>query len=162
MRDNKHYQAYAQKMKAQGQSYSQAGYEDMRKAYRKERTIREDQDPEFKEAFKKLNIERLFAEFTARPKRSTVNEMAEEFMQMDVEKKMSRRDKARKKFIHNFKMKQARQTGMKNMIIAEREKFLDFEEQVQYQSDKPLKDLEYQELVEVLDRDVKLLDQMSG
>ena len=35
--------------------------------------------------------------------RSTVNEMAEDFMQMEHERKMSKRDKARKAFVYNFK-----------------------------------------------------------
>jgi hypothetical protein len=42
--------------------------------------VREDQDPEIQAAFKKLNIDKLFMEFNARPMRSTVNEMAEDFM----------------------------------------------------------------------------------
>ena len=35
-------------------------YENMKRAARQERVVREDQDPEIQEAFKKLNIERLF------------------------------------------------------------------------------------------------------
>ena len=46
MRDNKKYQAYAQKMRMQGQSYSHEDYEQMKRSTRKERTIREEQDPE--------------------------------------------------------------------------------------------------------------------
>jgi hypothetical protein len=42
-------------------------------------------------------------EFNARPIRSSVNEMAEDFLQMEHERKMSKRDKARKAFIANFK-----------------------------------------------------------
>jgi hypothetical protein len=80
-------------------------YEKMKRATQKERVVREDQDPAIKEAFEKLNIERLFMEFQGRPLRSTVNEMAEDFMAMDHEKKMSKRDRARAKFVKEFKRK---------------------------------------------------------
>ena len=45
-----------------------------------------------------------------------------------TEKKMSRRDKARRDFIRNFKLKQLSKKSLKNTIIAERERFLDFQE----------------------------------
>ena len=51
--------------------------------------------------------------------------MAEDYMQMAHEKKMSRRDKARRQFIKNFKLKQAQKKSLKNTLITEREKFLD-------------------------------------
>ena len=53
-------------------------------------------------------------EFNARPTRSTVNEMAEDYMQMEHEKKMSKRDKARKKFVDGFKLKQAKKASLRN------------------------------------------------
>ena len=56
--------------------------------------------------------------------------MAENFMAMDMEKRMTSRDKARRDFIRNFKKKQAIKRSAKNTIIAEREKFLDFREQI--------------------------------
>ena len=93
----------AQKMRMQGQEFDYAKYEEMKQESQRERVIREEQDPEIKEAFQKLNIDRLFAEFTNRPIRSSVNDMAEGFMEMEHEKKMTARDKARKKFIANFK-----------------------------------------------------------
>lgn len=60
MRDNKEFQAMAQKMRQRGQSFTHEMYENMKRAARQERVVREDQDPEIQEAFKKLNIERLF------------------------------------------------------------------------------------------------------
>ena len=51
-----------------------------------------------------MNIERMFNEFQERPIRSGVSEMAEEYMQMEHEKRMTRRDKARKKFAAKFKL----------------------------------------------------------
>ena len=43
------------------------------------------------------------------------------------------------------------------MAITEREKYLDIQEQIKYQTDKPLKDMKYLELVEVLNRDMAAL-----
>ena len=104
MRDNNEYKAYAQKMKMQGQTdFNEEMYYNMKKTQQQERVVREDQDPEIQAAFQKLNIDKLFMEFTARPIRSSVNEMAEDFLQMEHERKMSKRDKARKIFIANFK-----------------------------------------------------------
>ena len=80
--------------------------------------------------------------------------MAEEYMQMDVERRMSRRDKARRKFTRAHRVQQAKKANLRNIITAAREDFLDKQEQVQYQSEKPLKEMEYPELVEVLNRDL--------
>ena len=52
--------------------------------------------------------------------------MAENYMSMEHEKRMSSRDKARRDFVRNFKRTQAIKGSVKNTIIAEREKFLDF------------------------------------
>lgn len=60
--------------------------------------------------------------------RQTPDELAEDFLQTATEKKMSRRDKARRDFIRNFKLKQLSKKSLKNTIIAERERFLDFQE----------------------------------
>jgi len=81
---------------------------------------------------------------------------------MDFEKKMSRRDKARVKFIRAHKIKQAKKANLKNIITTAREEFLDREEQIQYQTDKPLKEMQYPELVEVLNKDLQALDYLSG
>ena len=48
------------------------------------------------------------------------------------------------------------------MIITERERFLDIEEQIHYQSAKPLKEMKYLELMEVLDRDTEARKFLSG
>ena len=114
------------------------------------------------EAWAKMNVDKLFSEFTSRPIRSSVNDMAENYMAMDMEKRMTSRDKARRDFIRNFKKKQAIKRSTKNTIIAEREKFLDFREQIQYQTDKPLKAMKYEELVETLNKDLSALEQLSG
>ena len=82
-----------------GSEFTEDMFYKMKKTQQKERVVREDQDPEIQAAFKKLNIDKLFMEFNARPMRSSVNEMAEDFMQMEHERKMSRRDKARKAYI---------------------------------------------------------------
>ena len=68
----------------------------MKRRVQKERAVREDQDPEILAAWNKLNVEKMFAEFTSRPIRSTVNEMAENYMAMEHEKLMSKREKARR------------------------------------------------------------------
>ena len=47
MRDNKDYQAMAQKMRNQGQEFTHEMYEKMKRATQKERVVREEQDPEF-------------------------------------------------------------------------------------------------------------------
>ena len=57
-----------------------------------------------------------------------MTEMADEFMQMDHEKRMTKRDKARAKFVKEFKRKQLIKKNLKNTLTAERERFLDFEE----------------------------------
>lgn len=40
----------------------------------------------------------------------------------------------------------------------EREKWLDIQEQLKYQSAKPLKDMKYMELVDVLNKDLEALE----
>ena len=47
-------------------------------------------------------------------------------------------------------------------MIAEREKFLDMEEQIEMQSAKPLKQMKYDELLETLNKDVNTLQPMDG
>ena len=49
-------------------------------------------------------MERLFDEFQERPVRTGVSEMADDFMRMEHEKRMSRRERARKKFASKFKL----------------------------------------------------------
>ena len=50
------------------------------KGSQKAEKVRDYQDPEFEEAFKKLNTQRLFNQFMARPMRTSPEEMAEELM----------------------------------------------------------------------------------
>ena len=50
----------------------------------------------------------------------------------------------------------------KNTFIAERERFLDMQEQIKYETSKSLKDMHYEELLEVLNKDLPALEQMSG
>lgn len=133
-------------------------YEEMKKASQAERAIREEQDPTFKQAFDKLNIDRLFQEFSARPLRSNPDELGEDLMQMQHEKKMSRRDKARSAFVREFRKKQEIKANLHNTLTMEREKWLDIQEQLKYQSAKPLKDMKYMELVDVLNKDLEALE----
>lgn len=128
MRDSKEFKAAAQQARMKGQEFTYEMWTDLKRKAKKERTIREEQDPDIQAAFRKLNMDRLFQEFTQRPTRSSVTEMAEDFMQMEHEKKMSKREKSRKKFISEFKRQQAIKKNLKNTLIAERERFLDMEE----------------------------------
>ena len=48
------------------------------------------------------------------------------------------------------------------MIITERERYLDIHEQIRYNTDKPIKDMKYLELVEVLNKEMKHLEFLSG
>lgn len=126
MRDSKEYQAMAQKAKMQGMEFNYQTYQNMKRTALKERVVREDQDPEIQQAWEKMNVDKLFSEFTSRPIRSSVNDMAENYMAMAHEKRMSARDKARRDFVRNFKKQQAIKRSAKNTFIAEREKYLDF------------------------------------
>ena len=79
-----------------------------------------------------MNVELLYQQFQSRPIRSSVNEMAEDFMAMKHEKMMSKREKSRRDFVRNFKKKQAIKKSLKNTIIAERERYLDMQEQIEF------------------------------
>jgi len=48
--------------------------------HRRKRTVREEQDPEIEEAFKKLNLDKLFGEFDARPMRNKPEDLNEHLM----------------------------------------------------------------------------------
>jgi hypothetical protein len=80
MRDSSEFSSFAQKQRMNGQGYTHAMYEEMKKAKQKERVVREDQDPDILREFQKINIDRLFAEFNARPMRQSPGEMGEDFM----------------------------------------------------------------------------------
>ena len=45
-------------------------YEEMKRKSQQEKTVRDKVDPEFEEAFRKLNLNRLFQEFIATPIRN--------------------------------------------------------------------------------------------
>jgi polyhydroxyalkanoate synthesis regulator phasin len=58
------------KMKEEGKDFSHEMYEEMKKNSGTEKTVRDKIDPEFEEAFRKLNINKLYNEFLARPIRN--------------------------------------------------------------------------------------------
>jgi len=118
-------------------------YEEMKKRAAQEKTVRETVDPEFEAAFKKLNLNRLFAEFNARPMRSQPEELHENVMIPVARQKMNKRDLARMKFVQEHRRRQHINKNFKNKLIMEREKFLDIEE-----GTAQMKRMTYKELVE--------------
>ena len=94
--------------------------------------------------------------------RSSPEEMHEEFMLVSHERMMTKRDRARIQFIKEFRLKQIKKSNLRNIVTAERERFLDMQEQIRYQSAKPIKDMKYLELVEVLNRDLEAAKMLSG
>ena len=73
-------------------------------------------------------MDRLFHEFNKRPMRQTPDELAENLMPMEHERRMTKRDKARRAFVNDFNRKQKQKRGVKNIAEAERERFLDMRE----------------------------------
>lgn len=92
--------------------------------------------------------------------------MAEDYLQMEQERNMSKRDKARAKFIREFKQRQFEQKSLKNQVLMEREHYLDFREQIDnfghLKASKLMRNMKYDELVETLNRDTKALEHLSG
>ena len=78
--------------------------------------------------------------------------MYEVYGAMDHEKKMSRRDRARAAFVKDFKRKQLIKSSLKNTVIAERERIMDIQETIKYQTNKSLKEMHYDELLETLNK----------
>jgi hypothetical protein len=78
--------------------------------------------------------------------------MYEVYGAMDHEKKMSRRDRARADFVRNFKIKQLKKSTLKNQVIAERERIMDIQETIKYQTRKSIKEMHYDELLETLNK----------
>ena len=78
--------------------------------------------------------------------------MYEVYGAMDHEKKMSRRDRARADFVRNFKIKQLKKSTPKNQVIAERERIMDIQETIKYQTRKSIKEMHYDELLETLNK----------
>lgn len=89
--------------------------------------------------------------------------MYETYGAMEHEKKMSRRDRARAAFVRDFKRKQLIKSSLKNTVTAERERILDIQESIRYETRKSLKEMHYDELLETLNKvDKKALEQLSG
>ena len=59
----------------------------------------------------------------ARPMRSNPEELAEELMQSELKKKMSRRDIARKQFIDNFRRRQMEKGSLKAKVSVEMNRY---------------------------------------
>ena len=74
--------------------------------------MRDVQDPEFEAEFQKMNTEKLFGQFMARPIQTDPDEMNEKIMQPYWMRKMSKRDLAKARFIADFRKKQ----NVKNSI----------------------------------------------
>ena len=75
---------------------------------------------------------------------------------------MSKRDKARAQFVRNYNKKMAIKYSVRNTLTMERERFLDIQESLRYETDKPLADLKYMELLEVLNKDMEALHLLTG
>ena len=57
--------------------------------------------------------------------------MAEDFMATHMEKAMSKKDRARTKFMKKHKREQMIKRSLRGTITAERERFLDIKEQIE-------------------------------
>lgn len=114
-------------MKQQGKGdFSHEMYEDMKSKAQQEKTVRDKIDPEFDEAFRKLNLNRLYEEFLARPMRNQPDELHDQIMQPLHLTKMSKRDIARGKFARDHRLRMKSNKTFKNRIIQERERIMDF------------------------------------
>ncbi len=67
MKSSKDFADFEQRHKQSGEDFSHAMYEDMKNKSQKSKTIRDEIDPEIEEAFKKLNLNKMYNEFMARP-----------------------------------------------------------------------------------------------
>jgi RecA-family ATPase len=101
-------------MRAEGKEWSHEMYEEMKRQASKEKTIRDQVDPEFEAAFRKLNLNRLFEEFNARPMRSQPEELHENLMVPVSRLKMSKRDLARARFVQNHRRNLEIKKSLKN------------------------------------------------
>jgi flagellar biosynthesis chaperone FliJ len=93
----------------------------------------------------------------AAPLRSKPEDLSEELMKPEWEKKMSRRDKARQDFVRNFRRRQKINSKYRNIVTVELEKLRDIEEQVGAGVMRKKK-MSYRELVDELNKDVKHLE----
>lgn len=71
----------------------------------------------------------MFNQFMARPMRTRPEDMAEDLMKPTQQKKMSRRDEARARFIINFRNQQKIKNSFRNTVTVNLEKLKDIEEQ---------------------------------
>lgn len=108
--------------------FSHEMYQDMKQKAQKSKTIREEIDPEIEEAFKKLNMNKMYREFMARPMFSSPEELHEQVMQPAILTKMSKRDKARMKFVADHRKNRMIQSSFKNRAIVIAETLQDIDE----------------------------------
>lgn len=112
-------------MREEGKDFSHEMYEEMKKQAQKEKTVRETVDPEFEVAFRKLNLNRLFNEFNARPMRSNPEELHDNIMVPLARQKMNKKDLLRIKFTQQHKLKREGNRTLRNQFTVEMEKMMD-------------------------------------
>ncbi|TNV86325.1 hypothetical protein FGO68_gene2055 [Halteria grandinella] len=156
MKNSKDYQDYEHRMRQEGRDFSHEMYEEMKKQAQKEKTVRETVDPEFEAAFRKLNLNRLFNEFNARPMRSNPEELHDNIMVPVARQKMNKKDLLRLRFVQQHRLKREGQRTLRNQITVEIEKMRDFQEGI-----TATKKMTYAELVEDLNKDLKAIEQME-
>eukprot|EP00347_Sterkiella_histriomuscorum_P009334 403341609 len=156
MKTTEDYKQYEKRYNNMGQEFSNEMYEEMKKNAQSQKTVRDTIDPEFEEAFKKLNLNRLFKEFQARPLRSSPDELHENFMQPVQMQKMSKRDKARQKFVREHRDKMLIKRSVSNSIIEQMEFIKDVEEGSHIH-----RNMNYKQLVEEMNKDLKALEQQE-
>jgi curved DNA-binding protein CbpA len=152
-RSSRDFQDFERRMKQEGKDPSHEAYEKMKAS---QKTVRETVDPEFEAAFRKLNLNRLFNEFNARPLMSQPEELHQNIMQPVSRLKMSKRDLARARFVQQHNRKRQIIGSFKNTIIVESEKLKDVQEGV-----ANLKKMTYKEMVEDINKDLRALEQIE-
>lgn len=120
------------------------------------RTVRETVDPEFEAAFRKLNLNRLFSEFNARPLMSQPEELHQNIMQPVSRLKMSKRDLARARFVQQHTRNRQVLGSLKNTLVVESERLKDVHEGL-----ANLKKMTYKEMVEDINQDLRALEQIE-
>ena len=89
----------------------------------------------------------------ARPIRSKPDELGEDFMTPEYMAKFSRRDKAKRKFVMQYRRKLKLKYSIKEQIIEEYENFQDLKE-----GTAELRKMDYSQLVEELNKDMKMIE----
>jgi hypothetical protein len=83
--------------------------------------------------------------------------MSEDYMQNEVERRMSKRDKARAKFVQQYRHQQRIKNSPKNQVTTAAESYYDFREQIDMfghlKATKLMSKMKYEELAETLNRD---------